>query len=456
MVHSTEDKVDSGKSFTFRTRHYSFPKENKRELFNNQKDTLNNLPKSVSETNELLCHDLNSNRESKYKHSNNMHTVHGNTVDTTIHSDVGISTDKPRRYVPHEEPVDNVPYFTNISRSKTLVKKLNSRKPLLPTPARRDSFVYDNNQSSVNKQCLLETPGNCHNPPDQIFPNIPDKEKIDSAIDWFMRNNSNRLNLPKELSKNDSSGNAADKSDFKNTPQCHTPQTDIINESNDMSHQDTSEISSPSTSLKYQQVQSDGHHIYTPFVNFYEQSENSEERDKSKKSEAKLNLKITLTSKSSRGDSNNNVHRVRDRKSNNVTENRVVKSHNLTGNKNIKLINVAENTDKPGNENNLNSDSSEITCSCTAGLSRTTSRSVIKSKSSEEKEGLLISGEQKDHHSSKSDGQKDHHFSKSDGQKDHHSSKSDGQKDHHSSKSDGQKDHHSSNQVNRKIIIPQN
>ncbi|XP_052069491.1 uncharacterized protein LOC127708567 isoform X2 [Mytilus californianus] len=408
IVHSNEDDMDSGKSFTFRTRHNSFPNENRKELLNNQIDTLTNLPQSVSETSELLCPDLNSNRESKYKHSNDMHTVHGNTVDTTIHSDVRISTDKPRRYIPPEEPVDNVPYFTNISRSKTLVKKLNSRKPLLPTPPRRDSFVYDYNQSSVNKQSLLETPGNCHNPRDQILPNIPDKEKIDSAIDWFMRNNSNRFNLPKELSENDSSGKAVEKSDV-NTPQSHTQKTDIINESNNTntSHQDTSEITSPSTSLKYQEVQSDGHHIYTPFANFYEQSENSEERDKSKKSEAKLNLKITLTSKSSTGDSNNNVHRVR--KSNNVTENRDVKSHNLTGNKNIKSINNAENTEKPGNENNQNSDPSEITCSRTAGLSRATSRSVIKSKSSEGKDGLLISGEQKDQtsHSSKSDKQKD-------------------------------------------------
>ncbi|VDI37334.1 Hypothetical predicted protein [Mytilus galloprovincialis] len=417
-VHSKEDTVDGGKSFNFHRRQNSCSNENKYEPSTNQIEAFTNQLQSVSETNQLFCHDQISNRESNYRYSNDLYTMHCNNIDTTMHSDV--RTDKPRRYVQPDEAGDNVPYFTNISRSKTLVKKLNSRQPLLPTPASRDSFVHDYHCSSSNQHNLSETPQICHNPPDQIHPNIPDKEKIDSVIDWFMRNNSNRLNSSKELPENDSSVNAAEKSDI-NTSQSHTLKTDINDKSYnaESSLQDTSEIASPSTSLKYQEVQSDGHHIYTPFANFYEQSENKEERDQSKKS--KLNLKITVTSKSSSGDNNNNVHRVRDRKSNKVSENRDrksnkvsenrdAKSDNLTENKNNKSSNVTENTEKPSHKNSQNSNPSEITCSRTTGLSKTTSHSVTKSKLSEGKGGLLISGEQKNQtsQSSKSSKEKKH------------------------------------------------
>ncbi|XP_071131947.1 uncharacterized protein [Mytilus edulis] len=406
-VHSKEDTVDGGKLFNFHRRQNSCSIENEYEPSTNQIEAFTNQLQSVSETNQLFCHDQISNRESNYKYSNDLYPMHCNNIDTTMHSDV--QTDKPRRYVQPDEAGDNVPYFTNISRSKTLVKKLNSRQPLLPTPASRDSFVHDYHCLSSNQHNLSETPQICHNPPDQIHPNIPDKEKIDSVIDWFMRNNSNLLNSSKELPENDSSVNAAKKSDI-NTSQSHTPKTDINDKSYnaESSLQDTSEIASPSTSLKYQEVQSDGHHIYTPFANFYEQSENKEERDQSKKSEAKLNLKITVTSKSSSGDNNNNVHRVR--KSNKVSENRDAKSDNLTGNKNNKSSNVTENTEKPSHKNSQNSNPSEITCSRTTGLSKTTSHSVTKSKSSEGKGGLLISGEQKNQtsQSSKSSKEKKH------------------------------------------------
>ncbi|XP_063445872.1 protein PF3D7_1417600-like isoform X2 [Mytilus trossulus] len=426
------NKVTGGKSFNFRTRQNSGPNENKYESSTNQFEAFTNQPQRVLETNQPFCHDQILNRESNYKHSNDFHMMHCNNVDTTMHCDV--QTDKSRRYAQPDEAGDNVPYFTNISRSRTLVNKLNSRQPLLRTPARGDNFVHDYHCSSSNQHNLSETPARgdsfvhdyhcsssnqhnfsetpqiCHNPPDQVHPNIPDKEKIDSVIDWFMRNNSNRSNSSKESPEDDVSVNAAEKSDI-NTSQSHTSKTDIIDKSYnaESSLQDTSGIASPSTSLKYQEVQSDGHHIYTPFANFYEQSENKEERDQSKKSEAKLNLKITVKSKSSSGDSNNNVQRVRDRKSKNVTENKDAKSDNLTGNKNNKSSNVTENTEKPNDENSQNSDPSEITCSRTTGISKTTSCSVTKSKSMEGKEEMFISGEhKKTSQSSKSSKEKKH------------------------------------------------
>lgn len=119
-------------------------------------------------------------------------------------------------YIPPDEEVQSVPYFTNISHSRKLVNKLRHKKLIqkFPYSASKDSaqgkLSYNkgntNNKAvnSVDQQLVGNNDGNVHmntidGEPILLPPNLPSKAQIDMAIDWFLKNSPANVNSQSQL-----------------------------------------------------------------------------------------------------------------------------------------------------------------------------------------------------------------------------------------------------------------